>query len=118
MDTAMKQEIRSRLEAERAKELDRLEEVDVVAPEKSVHNIMRNETGFEAAAQEARQRSHRLGELDHTRSRLDQVEAALERLDDGSFGTCDACDEAIADDRLVSLPLVTRCLDCAEEEPA
>ena len=31
---------------------------------------------------------------------LDDVDRALERLDDGTYGTCEACGEPIAEDRL------------------
>lgn len=118
MDRELQQELRRRLEDERDRDQQRLDEMNVVEPGKSVHNESRNETGFAQAALTTRQRSETLGVMDHLRSRIDQIDEALERLDDGSYGRCEQCQEAIDDERLVSMPLVTRCLDCAEETEA
>ncbi len=42
---------------------------------------------------------------------LTEVDAALERLDQGSFGLCQVCHEPIEPDRLLANPLVCACLD-------
>lgn len=42
---------------------------------------------------------------------LHEVDAALSRMEDGSFGLCDECHEPIEQDRLVADPLVRLCLD-------
>lgn len=42
---------------------------------------------------------------------LQDVDAALERLDDGSFGVCDVCHEPIETERLIANPLTCTCLD-------
>jgi sigma-B regulation protein RsbU (phosphoserine phosphatase) len=42
---------------------------------------------------------------------LDEVDEALERIDDGSFGICDICNEPVESDRLMADPLVRICLD-------
>jgi DnaK suppressor protein len=41
---------------------------------------------------------------------LDDVDRALERLDAGTYGTCEVCGESIDDDRLVARPTVSTCL--------
>jgi DnaK suppressor protein len=43
---------------------------------------------------------------------LAQVQAALQRLDDGRFGWCQDCAEAIAAERLAAQPWAARCLAC------
>ena len=45
--------------------------------------------------------------------RLQLIEAALQRLDDGEYGYCLGCDEDIPAKRLAIDPAVTRCVDCA-----
>jgi RNA polymerase-binding transcription factor DksA len=40
------------------------------------------------------------------------LEAALQRLDEGRYGTCVACGEAIADERLRVQPAAPRCTAC------
>lgn len=48
------------------------------------------------------------------RDRLARIDAALQRIDDGSYGVCADCGEAIAPARLEAAPESFRCLDCAE----
>lgn len=45
---------------------------------------------------------------------LEDIRAALARLDAGSYGTCSSCDAKIAPRRLEVLPYTTLCIDCAE----
>lgn len=46
-------------------------------------------------------------------SKLGDVSRALEKLDEGSYGTCDGCGRAIGGDRLEAIPWATRCVTCA-----
>ena len=43
-----------------------------------------------------------------------EVQAALDRLDAGTFGTCEECGAAIPAERLEILPYVRHCMGCAE----
>ncbi|NCY17001.1 MAG: hypothetical protein EBX39_09565 [Actinobacteria bacterium] len=45
------------------------------------------------------------------RAELDDVESALARLDDGTYGTCQVCGTALADEFLASSPQATACAD-------
>lgn len=47
-------------------------------------------------------------------SRLIQVEAALRRIDEGTYGVCVVCGGEIEEGRLAALPAADRCIDCAE----
>jgi sigma-B regulation protein RsbU (phosphoserine phosphatase) len=42
---------------------------------------------------------------------LDEVDAALERMDSGSYGICEVCHEPVEEERLIADPLVRYCLD-------
>lgn len=42
---------------------------------------------------------------------LREVDAALERMDEGNYGVCEECHESIEQDRLLADPLVRYCLD-------
>lgn len=46
------------------------------------------------------------------RASLDEVEEALRRVDEGTYGLCVDCGEPIPDKRLVALPASARCMDC------
>ena len=47
------------------------------------------------------------------RDQLDDVEAALTKLDEGSYGTCETCGEVIAAARLEAMPATRYCIDHA-----
>jgi DnaK suppressor protein len=47
---------------------------------------------------------------------LDRTERALAKLDEGTYGTCDACGEAIPPARLRALPDSVLCVACAAAE--
>ncbi|REK20553.1 MAG: hypothetical protein DWQ40_05310 [Actinobacteria bacterium] len=42
-----------------------------------------------------------------------KVDNALARIEDGTYGTCERCGEAIPVARLDALPYTTLCVDCA-----
>jgi phosphoserine phosphatase RsbU/P len=42
---------------------------------------------------------------------LDEVDAALERMDTGTYGICEVCHEPVEEERLIADPLVRYCLD-------
>jgi DnaK suppressor protein len=45
---------------------------------------------------------------------LNKVDAALRRLEEGSYGDCFECGDEIAEARLRALPFAVRCKDCEE----
>ena len=47
---------------------------------------------------------------------LDKIELALRRIEDGSFGVCEECDEKIGLSRLRARPVTTLCIACKEEQ--
>jgi RNA polymerase-binding transcription factor DksA len=48
-------------------------------------------------------------------TRIAQLEEALERLAEGTYGTCESCGQAIDPERLEALPQTRLCIDCARE---
>jgi len=56
-------------------------------------------------------RERDLSILERVEAELDDVQHALRRLDDGTYGTCEACGRAIDDGRLEVLPAARFCLD-------
>jgi len=45
---------------------------------------------------------------------ISEINAALERIDNGSFGRCEACGKEISKQRLHALPYVRHCFACAK----
>jgi phosphoserine phosphatase RsbU/P len=56
----------------------------------------------------AEERAERNG---HLHSLLEEVDLALKRMEDGSFGICESCHDTIECDRLIADPLVRFCID-------
>jgi RNA polymerase-binding transcription factor DksA len=46
---------------------------------------------------------------------LDQIEAAITRIEDGSFGRCKTCGVKIHKSRLQAIPYAAQCVRCASE---
>lgn len=49
------------------------------------------------------------------RDEIAKVKHAIERIDDGEYGFCEICGEAIGKDRLEVLPFANLCVKCAEK---
>ena len=43
---------------------------------------------------------------------LRQIDEAIQRLEEGTYGVCSECDETISEARLKALPFATACRDC------
>ena len=46
---------------------------------------------------------------------IEQITAAISRIETGSYGECATCGEMISNGRLESLPYALQCIDCASE---
>ena len=55
--------------------------------------------------------------LDHARRRQRELDHAQERLDAGTYGTCEGCGGQIPLGRLAARPASTRCVACADRAP-
>src|SRR5262245_1764842 len=49
-------------------------------------------------------------------STMEQIDSALEKLEDGTYGTCELCEEAIHPDRLEALPFASLCVTCQRKK--
>lgn len=52
----------------------------------------------------------------HLRNQLREVEHALQKFDQGTYGLCDRCGKPIDPARLEALPQATLCLDCKAQQ--
>lgn len=59
------------------------------------------------------ERQHSAALLARAAEQLAEVDAALARLDDGSYGTCVRCGQPIGDERLHARPAAATCISCA-----
>jgi RNA polymerase-binding protein DksA len=62
------------------------------------------------------ERYHELSLANNARDMLNQIEFALTRIDDGTYGVCDNCGNAIGKGRLQAFPRATLCVSCKERQ--
>src|SRR5215210_8464614 len=65
-----------------------------------------------AAASQVFEQQRDLALRDRAVQQLELVDAALARIDAGTFGRCASCGNAIAPARLEALPWAALCIDC------
>ena len=53
---------------------------------------------------------------DRERKLILKIREALNRIDEGTFGICEQCDDEISESRLLARPVATRCMNCKELE--
>jgi RNA polymerase-binding protein DksA len=62
------------------------------------------------------ERDHELTVLNSERDKLAQIERALTRIDDGTYGVCESCGNPIGKMRLMAFPRATLCMTCKQRE--
>jgi DnaK suppressor protein len=65
-----------------------------------------------AAATQVFEQQRDLALRDRAVQQLELVDAALVRIDAGTFGTCTNCGQPVAAERLQALPWAAWCIDC------
>jgi DnaK suppressor protein len=53
---------------------------------------------------------------DRERVKLKQIDDALERIADASYGVCESCGLEIAEERLSAMPFTRLCRDCQQDQ--
>jgi DnaK suppressor protein len=65
-----------------------------------------------AAATQVFEQQRDLALRDRSAAHLAELEAAIGRLDDGSYGICIRCHRPVAPERLEALPWAAHCIEC------
>jgi len=66
------------------------------------------------SATETLDREVEQGLEDNAERLLAGIEAALQRIEDGTYGICSNCGKPIGEERLEALPWADTCIDCAK----
>lgn len=100
---ARRRVLEARLEELRARLVRIEEELD------QPHDPDFSDQAIEREDEEVLERFGRSGQAE-----IVQIERALKRIDDGSYGVCASCGEAISEERLDLLPFTPVCRACAK----
>jgi len=91
---------------QRVQLLAELEEISIRAPEQMTYGSQA------AAASQVFEQQRDLALREHTRTAVAVIDAAIARLDAGTYGLCTACGQRIGAERLEALPGAALCIDC------
>ena len=105
MDAIDLDAVRAALAAERVRLVEEVGET-IIAPSQMTYGSQA------AAASQVFEQQRDLALRDRNEQQLAAVDAALARLDDGTYGTCIRCGRPIAPERLDALPWAAHCIDC------
>jgi RNA polymerase-binding transcription factor DksA len=107
--------VRRSLDAERADTLDQIEslrhEFDGIVASAAL--VGADDEHDPEGATIAFERAQLSALLDQARTRLAELDQALERLSTGSYGICQRCGQPIAPARLAARPAARTCIACA-----
>ncbi len=106
---------RERLQAERAAAANRLAglEREFGSVVESVSQANTDDEHDPEGATLAFERQHIAALVSQARDRLIEIDAALARIEAGSYGRCDRCGRPIAPGRLEARPAAPACIGCA-----
>jgi DnaK suppressor protein len=73
------------------------------------------DSNFADTSQVTAERSEAAALASNLREHLADVELALRKIDEGTYGACEKCGQEIAESRLEAIPAGRLCLDCASK---
>ena len=100
--------IRSQLEDEQARLRKHVDELAA-----NTETSLTLDGGFADSGQVAAERGEYTSLAHSLREQLDDVEKALDALDQGRYGLCEICEQPISEARLEAMPTTRRCIDHA-----
>ena len=98
-------DLRAALEQERAHLVNQLEEL----------GSLNYDPNFADSSQVTAERGEAEALAAALRETLDEVDHALAKYDEGTYGLCESCGKPIAAPRLEAMPTARFCIDCASK---
>lgn len=112
-DVSMEDRLRHQLQEKRVKLTAEMERLS--APPKETGGISFGKRVGEGTSM-AVDRLQEVAAHDKAQAVLTEVNRALKKLEEGSYGNCDRCEQEIAPERLEALPWATFCVSCASKK--
>ena len=108
MNKQLEQELRARLES-----MERDLTANLNEQNTEYQDLSTNERLEPVDEAQVRMDSHTRGAMRfHDEERLTQIRSAIQRMNEGIYGTCAACGGPIADERLKAKPEAMLCIAC------
>jgi DnaK suppressor protein len=106
-----REQVATTLEAERSRLLHQLHELGADESGDLTGEVDFGDAFADAGAATA-ERTETMGIVETLKTRLEEVDAALTKLADGTFGICSSCGEEIEPDRIAHRPTSVKCVSC------
>ena len=106
-DQTLLSNLREQLEGERARLRAQISALD------SGGGSLSYDENFADSGQVAAELGENMALLNQLNEQLDEVEHALAKFDQGTYGLCERCGEPIAEARLEAMPAARLCINCA-----
>jgi DnaK suppressor protein len=74
------------------------------------------DSNFADSSQVTAERGEAEARATSLRETLEEVDHALAKFDDGTYGRCESCGNMIAEARLEAMPSARFCIDCASKQ--
>jgi RNA polymerase-binding protein DksA len=111
VDQATLERLRRRLDEERSGLVTQLQDMGV-DPSTGVPNGVTFEQGFADSGQATAEKARVLSMAEGLVDTLREIDAALERIDKGTYGRCESCGAPIPEERLEARPIARLCVEC------
>ncbi len=106
-----------------AKKLKKYKEILIEEKNKTLYEITKGDETYNAlkddthgdivdVAFNAYETQFLLGLSQKEKEKIEMIDAALKRIENGTYGKCIDCNEDINEERLMALPYSTRCMTC------
>lgn len=90
-------------------------EADAEAQKESLQELSVMDEHQADIGTETFEREKDLSIMESVRAGIQDLDRALQRIEDGSYGTCEVCHEPIGDERLEAVPAARFCVDHQSE---
>lgn len=99
------------MESLKNREKEKEETIDMLDSELSSYDNHPADIGTEVYMMEQEK-----GFMEEIKQVVEEIDASLEQIKDGSYGTCKSCNKKIREERLELIPYAKTCLDCSGQE--
>lgn len=113
MDDRLNARLRTHLQEHRAQVVSELRGLGADPDDEKVQRLTGIDENFADSASATTERNEKLALVEQARERLAEIDHALDRMDEGRYGTCERCGDAISEPRLEARPVSAHCVECA-----
>ena len=83
---------------------------------KQIKDVDYREIDFVDSAADDEHKNLQYRIIDRESKLIKKIRSALERIEDGTYGICEACGKDISIKRLEARPVTNKCIDCKTQE--